>query len=66
MNTPLRGAVEITRGSDVRFLSNELQPLFYLCERFLSDKTAKQGAAMNELALMLAKLQPLMKQAGVV
>lgn len=46
--------------------TGDMTPLYYLCERFLSDKQAKQGAAMNELALMLAKMQPLMKQAGVI
>lgn len=46
--------------------TGDLTPLYYLCERFLSDKQAKQAAAFSDLALMLAKMQPLMKQAGVI
>ena len=45
--------------------SGDMTPLYYLCERFLSDRSAKQGAALNDLAAMLAQMQPLLKQAGL-
>lgn len=45
--------------------SGDLTPIYYLCERFLSDKTAKQDAALAELKTLLGNLQPLMKQAGI-
>ena len=41
-------------------------PIFYLVEKFLSDRTAKQDAAQAQILSLLAQLQPLMKQAGVV
>jgi hypothetical protein len=40
-------------------------PVFYLVEKFLADRTAKQDAAQAQLLSLLAQLQPLMKQAGV-
>lgn len=45
--------------------TGDLTPIYYLLEKFLSDKTAKQDAAMAKLTSMLADLQPLMKQAGL-
>jgi hypothetical protein len=45
--------------------SGDMTPIHYLCEKFLSDKSAKQSAAMAELTATLASLQPLMKQAGI-
>jgi hypothetical protein len=45
--------------------SGDLTPIYYLVERFLSDKNAKQDAAQAQLLTLLAQLQPLMKQAGV-
>lgn len=45
--------------------SGDVTPIYYLCEKFLSDKGAKQNAAQAQLLTLLAQLQPLMKQAGV-
>ena len=43
----------------------DLTPVFYLVEKFLSDRNAKKDAAQAQLLTLLAQLQPLMKQAGV-
>lgn len=43
----------------------DLTPVYYLVEKFLSQSTAPKDAAMAELAEVAAKLQRLMKQAGV-
>lgn len=45
--------------------TGDLTPIYYLAEKFLADKSAKQGAALGELAAMMAKMAPLMKQAGL-
>lgn len=45
--------------------SGDLTPIYYLVEKFLSDKSAKQDAAQAQLLSLLGQLQPLMKQAGV-
>jgi hypothetical protein len=46
--------------------TGDLTPIYYLAERFLSDKTAKQGAALAQLTAFMGHLQPLMKQAGLI
>lgn len=45
--------------------TGDLTPIYYLVERFMSDKSAKKDAAMAQLKTMLTQLHPLMKQAGV-
>ena len=40
-------------------------PIYYLVEKFLSDKSAKKEAAIAEALSALAALQPLLKQAGL-
>lgn len=45
--------------------TQDLTPIYYLIEKFLSDKTAKQDAAQAQLLSMLSDLQPLLKQAGM-
>jgi len=45
--------------------SKDVTPIYYLIEKFLSDKSAKEDAAMVQLALQLRQLQPLLKQAGL-
>lgn len=46
--------------------TGDLTPIYYLAEKFMSDKTAKQDAAQAQLLALLGQLQPLMKKAGVV
>lgn len=46
--------------------TGDLTPIYYLAERFLSDKTAKQDAALAQLTALMGHLHPLMKQAGIV
>lgn len=45
--------------------TGDLTPIYYLVEKFLSDRSAKQDAAQAQLLALLGQLQPLMKQAGV-
>lgn len=45
--------------------TGDLTPIYYLAEKFLSDKAAKQDAAMSQLNALLAQMQPLMQQAGL-
>lgn len=45
--------------------TGDLTPIYYLAEKFLSDKSAKQDAAHAQLLAALSQLQPLMKQAGL-
>lgn len=45
--------------------TGDVTPIYYLAEKFLSDKTAKHEAAQAELLSLLSQLQPLMKKAGV-
>jgi hypothetical protein len=45
--------------------TGDVQPIYYLVEKFLADRTAKQDAAQAQLLTILAQLQPLLKQAGV-
>lgn len=45
--------------------SGDMTPIFYLVEKFLSDKNAKKDAAMLEALSALKALQPLLKQAGI-
>lgn len=46
-------------------VTKDLTPIYYLAEKFLSDQSAKQTAALSELQKILQQLQPLMKQAGL-
>lgn len=43
----------------------DLTPIYYLIEKFLSDRTAKKDAAQAQIISLMAQLQPLLKQAGV-
>lgn len=45
--------------------TGDLTPIYYLAERFLSDKGAKQEAANAELLRQFATLTKLMQKAGV-
>jgi len=45
--------------------TGDMTPIYYLAEKFLADKGAKQGAAQARLLTMLTELQPLLKQAGM-
>lgn len=45
--------------------SGDTTPIYYLVEKFLSDKNAKKDAAMVEALAALKALQPLLKQAGI-
>lgn len=45
--------------------SGDKTPIFYLVEKFLSDRCAKKDAAQEQVLSLLAQLQPLMKQAGL-
>lgn len=45
--------------------SKDVTPIYYLIEKFLSDKSVKKDAAMAQLAVQLHQLQPLLKQAGL-
>lgn len=45
--------------------TGDLTPLYYLAEKFLSDKGAKKDAANAELLRQFAQLQKLMVKAGV-
>jgi hypothetical protein len=40
-------------------------PIYYLVEKFLSDRGARKDAAQAELMTKLAEIQKLMKRAGV-
>lgn len=40
-------------------------PIYYLIDKFLSDKSHKQSEALAQLAPILAQLAPLMRQAGL-
>lgn len=44
--------------------TGDTTPIHYLIDRFLHDKADKQGAAMAQIAPMLAQLLPALKQAG--
>lgn len=45
--------------------SKDVTPIYYLVEKFLASKSAKQDAAQAELLSLVAQLQPLMKKAGL-
>ena len=45
--------------------TGDFTPIHYLAEKYLSDKSAKQEAAMSQVATLLAQMQPLLKAAGV-
>jgi len=45
--------------------SGDYTPIYYLIEKFLSDKSNKKEAANAELLQALAALKPLMKAAGL-
>lgn len=45
--------------------TGDLNPIYYLAEKFLSDRDAKQEAAQAELLRQFATLTTLMKKAGV-
>lgn len=45
--------------------TGDLTPIYYLAERFLSDRGAKQEAANAELLRQFATLTKLMQKAGV-
>jgi hypothetical protein len=45
--------------------TGDFTPIHYLAEKFLSNKNAKKEAAQAELLEQLAKMQKLMKQAGL-
>jgi hypothetical protein len=45
--------------------TGDLQPIYYLAEKFLASKSAKVDAAHAQLLAALGQLQPLLKQAGL-
>lgn len=45
--------------------TRDFTPIFYLAEKFLGDRGAKQEAAQAELMAKMAELQKLMVRAGV-
>lgn len=45
--------------------SQDMEPLYYLIEKFLHKPDVKQNAALAQLPMLLANLQAVMKQAGV-
>jgi hypothetical protein len=45
--------------------TGDMTPIHYLAEKFLSDKSAKQSAALSEITTLLSNLQPLIKRAGL-
>lgn len=45
--------------------SKDYTALYYLIEKFLSDKTVRQDAARDEALAALANLAPLLKKAGL-
>lgn len=44
---------------------NDLTPVYYLVEKFLRKPDAEQGAALAQLAPIIAQLAPLLKKAGL-
>lgn len=45
--------------------TKDLAPVYYLIDKFLQEKSAKQDQALAQLAPILAQLAPLMRQAGL-
>lgn len=45
--------------------SQDMEPLYYLIEKFLHKPDVQQNAALAQLPMLLANLQAVMKQAGV-
>ncbi|GAM52699.1 hypothetical protein EBME_1162 [bacterium endosymbiont of Mortierella elongata FMR23-6] len=45
--------------------TKDLTPIYYLAEKFLSDKSAKQSAALAQLTTMFGQFHQLIKQAGL-
>lgn len=45
--------------------TGDMAPIYYLAEKFLSDKTAKKDAALAEAMTALKGLMPLLRQAGM-
>jgi hypothetical protein len=45
--------------------SGDMTPIFYLIEKFLSDKSASKAAAQAELLEMVKQLQPALRRAGL-
>lgn len=45
--------------------TGDMTPLYYLIEKFLADKQAKQDATMEEAMKLLAQLAPAMKKMGL-
>ena len=45
--------------------TGDMTPIYYLAERFLSDKGAKKDAALAEALTALKALQPLLSRAGL-
>lgn len=45
--------------------TGDYTPIYYLVEKFLSDKGAAKEAALAELAPHLAELMPLLRKAGL-
>lgn len=43
----------------------DLTPIYYLIEKFLSDKSAKKDAAQAQMLSLMSQMQDLMKKAGV-
>ena len=45
--------------------TRDFTPIYYLAEKFLSDRHAKQSAAQAQILELFSQLQPLMKKAGI-
>ena len=45
--------------------TGDMTPIYYLAEKFLSDKSAKKDAALADALAALKALQPLLNRAGL-
>ena len=46
--------------------TNDMTPVYYLVEKFLSDKTVKQDAALEAVADMVSQVLPALRAAGFI
>lgn len=45
--------------------TGDMTPVYYLVDKYLGDKSAKQSAAQSDLLQLLKNLQPALKAAGL-